>query len=237
MPRSHLLIDMCTQCDFLCENSPCEVRNREQLIKRMKRVIAWARLSRVPIVSAIDAHRPQESTNGRPRHCIDGTEGQLKLPFTLLPDRTLLEADNSFAVPLNLLKRYRQVLLRKRTEDLLANPKADRLLSECRVGEMVIFGVGIESGIKALALGLLTRQKRVAVVVDACGYWDWSAADLALRQIEAKGARIIHVEDLRVLPKRTYRKPRWLVRRAALQAEGNGRAGARTAVVGPPGVA
>lgn len=186
--------------------------------------MAWARARRIPVVSAIDAHRPQEPSNGKPRHCIDGSQGQQKLRCTLLDNRTTLEADNSFAVPINVFKKHRQVVLHKRTTDLLCNPKADRLLSESRVAEYVVFGIGAEDGIKAVVLGLLARQKRVSVIADACGYWDRSAAAMAFRQMEAKGARIIHTQDLRNLPRPRYPTSRWLARRAIPStADGNGR--------------
>jgi len=47
-----------------------------------------------------------------------------------------------------------------------------------------------------VALGLITRGKRVFVVRDACGAWDIRAGEMALRQMEAKGAVMIQAEEL-----------------------------------------
>ena len=99
-------------------------------------------------------------------------------------------------MPRDIFRNFDQIIFRKRTKDFLGNPKAERLLTEASVGEYVILGIGLEMAIRSLALGLITRMKRVAVVYDACGYWNVTAADLSLRQMEAKGARLICVEEL-----------------------------------------
>ena len=197
-----VLIDLSTQRDFLAPDGAMPVINHEHLIPRLRRAIAWARLTGTPVVSALDAHRTNEGFNGTPRHCIEGSPGQCKIPHTLLSNRILLEADNSFSVPVEVFRKHHQIILRKRTKDFLGNPKAERLLTEASVGEYVILGIGLESSIKALALGLLARNKRVAVVFDACGYWNPNAADLALRQLEAKGIRLISLEELAAMRRR-----------------------------------
>lgn len=191
-----VLIDVATQRDFLVSNAALPIVNRTEALPKIRTLMDWAKSQRIPVVSCIEAKRPGDDWHGRPRHCIDGTAGQKKLPFTLLNDRVTVEADNSFAMPLDLLKRTHQVIFRKRTEDLLANPKADRLLNELDPERFVLFGVGLETWIRILALGLLVRQKRVTVVRDACGFWDPVAADLALRQLEAKGVRLIDADDM-----------------------------------------
>ena len=191
-----VLLDVSTQRDFLDERGSVPVLNRVELLPNLRRVLNWAYEHRIPVISALDAHRQWEPLNGMPRHCVEGSWGQAKMPFTLFPERTMVEVDNSFTVPLDLLSRYRQVVFRKRTQDFLANPKADRLLTEMQVGEFILCGVGTEIGIKMLALGLMARQKRVAVVFDACGYWSRADAELSLRQLDAKGAALISAETL-----------------------------------------
>ncbi len=191
-----VLIDVATQRDFLVSNAALPVENRAEVMPKIRTMMDWAKSQRIPVVSCIEAKRAGDDWRGRPRHCIDGTAGQKKLPFTLLSDRIVVEADNSFAMPIDLLKRTHQVIFRKRTEDLLGNPKADRLLNELDPERFVLFGVGLESWLRILALGLLVRQKRVTVVRDACGYWDPVAADLALRQLDAKGVRLVDADEM-----------------------------------------
>lgn len=196
MKVRQVLLDISTQRDFLEEGGAIPVLNRRDVLNKLARVLRWAREQQVPLVSAIEAHRECELPHGLPRHCIDGSWGQKKLPFTLLENHALIEADNSYTLPEDLLETHGQVIFRKRTRDFLSNPKAERLLTEVCVGEFIICGVGLEYSIKALVLGLIARQKRVAVVADACGYWNRVDADLSLRQIEAKGATLITAEEL-----------------------------------------
>jgi hypothetical protein len=43
---------------------------------------------------------------------------------------------------------------------------------------------------------LIARGKQVSVVVDACGYFDRSEAELTVRLLGAKGATLITVDEL-----------------------------------------
>jgi nicotinamidase-related amidase len=191
-----ILVDIATQQDFLVTNAPMAVQNRAEILPNIRALIGWARGQRLRVISCLQACRPGDDFNGHPRHCVDGTPGQKKLPYTLLPKRLMVEADNSYSVPYDLMSRYQQVIFYKRTEDVLANPKADRVFNELQPDRYILFGVGLESWIKLLALGLLVRHKPVTVVSDACGYWDASAADLVLRQLEAKGIQLSKTSEL-----------------------------------------
>ncbi len=81
---------------------------------------------------------------------------------------------------MDLFSVHQQVIFRKRQDDLLGNPKADRFLTQLPTGEYILFGIGIECSIRVLALGLLARHRRVTVITDACGYWDKGKADLGV---------------------------------------------------------
>lgn len=191
-----VLLDLNTQCDYLLPKGALPVSNRAEIIPNIRRLFEWARQFAVPVISSLDAHRNDEHTNGLPKHCIDRTPGQRKLPFTLLPRRILLDGDNTLDLPPDVLSRYRQVIFAKRTRDLLGNPKADRLLTEMSVTHQVVFGVMSENCIKATVLALLTRQRNVIVIKDACGHLNAPDGDLAMRQMEAKGAFLVTTEQI-----------------------------------------
>ena len=192
-----VVIDVNTQKDFCDRSGAFPVANVAELIPAMRRVIAWTRRNHAPVVSTVESHRPRElSDNGHPIYCVDGSPGQQKIAFTVLPLRVIVEVDNTFSVPSDLFRHWQQVLFRKRTDDLLANPKADCLLTHLSVKEYILFGTGLECSIKALALALLAREKAVTVVTDACGYWQRPVAELALRQVAAKGAVLINADQL-----------------------------------------
>jgi hypothetical protein len=99
-------------------------------------------------------------------------------------------------VPIEPFRRYQQVIFTKRSRDFLANPKAERLFQTIEMDHAVIFGLVTEHCVKAAALALLARLRRVAVVTDACGFWSAGDAELAFRQMEAKGAVLVTTEEL-----------------------------------------
>lgn len=200
-----VLIDVCTQNDFLDAGAILQVSNRETLVRNLKRIFQWIRLHGLGTVSCIESHRPTEMLTGFPLHCIDDTPGQAKPEFTLLPPWFLVEADNCLCLPPDLCAKYRQVIFRKRGRDVLGNPKADRFLTHLGADEVIICGVGLERAIRSLALGLLARHQRVTVVIDACGYWSQADADLASRQLAAKGIRLLTTEELITAPVPTRR--------------------------------
>jgi len=211
-PLECVLVDVNTQIDFCDHAGATPVRNIPELIPALRRIVAWAKRNSVPVISSLESHRPMElSDSGTPICCVDGTSGQHKLPFTVFPARTNIEVDNTFAVPYDLFKKYQQAIFRKRSSDLLLNPKADRLLTQLPVREYLLFGAGLEGSVKSIALALMARGKPVVIVVDACGYWDPNMAELALRQLSAKGAQLVSVDQ--VLARRLARRLRYPGRR------------------------
>jgi len=174
------------------------ILNRTIVLEQLKKIVEWAKVHRLPMISPIDAHRPNGAEVFRSPlfNCIEGTPGQQKMPFTLLPKRYTLEHDASPALPDNLLETYLQIIIHKRTNDVFTNPRADRLFSRIQSRRFLIFGVGTERAIKTLVLGLLSRGKHPIVVSDACGTWDLEAAELALRQLEAKGAILMKTDEV-----------------------------------------
>lgn len=207
-----LVIDLNTQRDFCDPDGAAVVANVSALIPTLRRVVAWVRRNYAPVVSTIESHRPFElSDSGTPIFCVDGSGGQHKLDFTIFPHRRAIEVDNSLGLPIDIFRQVQQVIFRKRSDDLLANPKADRLFSHVPVLEYIIFGSGMETSVKALALALRARAKSVTVVTDACGYWGRAAADLAMRQMTAKGTNLITADELitRKLAGRYQRRRRW----------------------------
>ena len=193
-----VIVDLNTQHDFCDPEGALPVANLQALLPALRRVVRWGEANDLPVISSVESHRSTDVVYGGGDNgsCVDGSQGQVKIGFTLFQDCARIEVDNTLACPLNLFQKHRQVLFRKRTQDLLANPKADRLVNMLPPCEFILFGVGVEGAVKALALGLLVREKRVTVVTDACGYWNKSAADLAFRQMAAKGVQMTTVDEV-----------------------------------------
>lgn len=204
-PYDYVLIDLNTQRDFFDVDGACPVLDVDGVYRCLRRVVAWVKRYQVPVVSTMDAHRSRETDFVAPAaHCIEGTPGQSKLDFTLLPNRVYIAGDNTLAVPIDLFRRHQQVIFPQRTLDLFANPKADRFITQLDAREFIVYGAVAEREVKAVALGLLIRNKRVTIVADGCGSWNRSEYDLSLRQMAAKGARVISIDEFvtRRLPRR-----------------------------------
>jgi nicotinamidase-related amidase len=216
-----VVVDLNTQRDFCDADGVFPVANLPDLIPALRHMVAWSKRNFVPVVSSVESHRPGDlSDSGYPICCVDGSAGQRKIEFTLFPAYAQVEADNTLSCPTDLFKWYQQVIFRKRRDDLLTNPKADQFLTALEADEFVLFGVGVERSVKALALGLLIREKQVAIVLDACGYWHKATAELAMRQVLAKGARCITIDELlRRRLSRRRRYPIWRRPRFAGEAE------------------
>lgn len=192
-----VLVDVDTQRDFCDPNGACPVANTSTLIPALRHAIAWVKRNQAPIISSIYSHRPTDlSQRGLPVCCLDGSRGQRKVGFTIFHSRTWIEVDNTLSCPIDLFHNYQQVMFRKRTDDLLANPKADRFFTQLPTKSFMVFGVSLEGSVKALTLALLARDKPVMVLADACGFWNQGTADLALRQVAAKGAKITTISEL-----------------------------------------
>ena len=192
--RKQILIDINTQRDFLLADGKACIRNHRRILAHIRRVMAWARCRDIPVISTAEVY---PNNNGSAiNYCIDGTDGQKKIRYTLLDNRVSFPADGSTDLPRDMLRQYRQVILHKRCVDPFDEPRIDRLLSEVRANEFILVGASAEGAVVATALGLLQRGKKVTVVVDAIGSHSKREAKLALRKMEAKGARMIETKKL-----------------------------------------
>ena len=193
--RKQVLIDVDTQRDFLLATGKVCIRNHRRVLGHIRRIMAWARSRGVPIISLAQVY-PNNNGESEYGYCIDGTEGQRKVRYTLVGNRISFPADGNTDLPRDLLRLYRQIILHKRCVDPFQEPRIDRLLSEVRANEFIIIGSTAEGAVKAAALGLLQRGQNVTVVADAVGSQNKREAKLALRKVEAKGARLVETKRI-----------------------------------------
>jgi len=191
--RKQVLIDVDTQKDFLLAEGKVCVRNHRRVLGHIRRVMAWARVRAIPIISIAQVY-PNNNGESEFGYCLDGTEGQRKIRYTLVNNRVSFPADGHTDLPRDMLRQYAQVILHKRCVDPFEEPRIDRLLSEMRANEFVLIGSTAEGAVKAMALGLLQRGKKVTIVTDAVGSHNKREAKLALRKMEAKGAKLIETK-------------------------------------------
>jgi nicotinamidase-related amidase len=194
--RRQVLVDINTQRDFFLADGAVCIRNHRRVLAHVRRMMAWARARDISVISTCEVYAAHEGHNGDPRYCIDGTAGQLKIGYTLMQNRVSFPADGNTDLPRDMLRRYQQVILHKRCPDPFDEPRIDRLLSEVCAAEFILIGACAEGAVKAAALGLLQRDKKVTVVIDAIGYHDSRDAKMAFRKMEAKGAKLVETRRI-----------------------------------------
>ncbi len=189
-----LFLDICTQQDYLDDAGCALVPNANQVRSNVKHLMAFARWSHFPTLSCVDEAWGM-NPNGGQAPVSKGSPVEKKISFSVLPDHTSIESDNCLCISLDIFDRYQQAILTKSHDDPFTNPKIDRLLTEVPARRYVIFGIALEQEVRLLTLGLMLRGRKVVVIADACGYHSTEGADMALRQLGAKGCELVSTQE------------------------------------------
>jgi len=183
-----VVVDIDTQRCFFPDNGNAHIHNNETVLANIRRVIAWTRLKHICVVS----------TKQVPVCYCDfqrgNTNGLEKIGWTLRNRRTQFDATDSTDLPIEILKQYDQVIFCKRCVDPFEEPRADRILTESEADEFILIGAPTEGAVRTTALGLLHRQKKVTVLVNATGSLNVASGKRALRHMRARGARLINTK-------------------------------------------
>ena len=190
--RRQVLVDVNTQKDFLLAAGKACIRNHRRVLSHIRRIMAWARTKHIPIISVCEVYPGDDGAT----YCIDGTEGQKKVRYTVVYNHVSFPADGHADLPGEILKQYRQVILHKRCVDPFDEPRIERLLTEVKSSEFIVIGVNTEGAVMSTVLGLLQQGKKVCVVIDAVGSQNSRVAELALRKMKAKGARLAETRNI-----------------------------------------
>ena len=187
-----VLIDVDTQIDLIFSNG----NDSSSLLRRFRRLVAWARLEGIPIISTTRAIRPANTNGHSSAHCVEGTNGQHKIGYTTLADRIVFGTENRMDLPRHLLNDHQQIIFEKRGVDPFDHPRADRLLTDINCDEFIVFGMSLNTAVGPTALGLLHRNKKVLLVTDAVDMSRGRDTLITLRKIEAKGAKLVQTESI-----------------------------------------
>jgi nicotinamidase-related amidase len=163
------------------------------LLTNIRRIMAAARHNHIPTISTAQVYNP---TYSNPGFCLAGTDGPKKVSYTLRENCLRYPTSDSMDLPRDLLGRYDQVIFYKRSQDPFEEPRLDRMLTELRADELYLIGATAEGAVKATALGLLARGKKVTILTDAVGTRDRNAGNRAIREMAAKGAKLSKVTQV-----------------------------------------
>jgi nicotinamidase/pyrazinamidase len=187
-------LDVDTQVDFVEPHGALPARGAERIKPNLARLVELARERRIPLVSTVDAHAPDDpefAVFGP--HCVRGTSGQRKLSETLAPGAAFVPSARSTDLP---DPRERQVVLEKQVLSILGNANADAVLRATEATQFYVFGLVTEVCVKLAAEALIQRGYRVAIVEDAIAPLEAAAGERAFAELRAKGARTVRTADV-----------------------------------------
>ena len=91
--RVRVLVDVDTQQDFFLANGAATVRNHRRVLANIRRIIAWARLKNLRMISTAQEYHPHDRVD----YFLEGTEGQKKLRYTVRNKHKRFAADGCTA--------------------------------------------------------------------------------------------------------------------------------------------
>jgi len=188
MISDRVLLDIESQKDFFSPNGSLYLPQSAAVYRQISRLFAWARANEVPVISTVLRHRPGQrgSLSAKP-YCVDDTEGEQKMPRTILPRRINLGLLNTTDLPDHIFKRYQQVIFEKRDSDIFTHARIERLITELPPCTFVLCGAGVSAGVYQAAVGLRSRGFPVILAADAALTISPERARMAELRMEAKG--------------------------------------------------
>ncbi len=209
MNHERILLDIETQRDFFDPSCGCYRREASDVARNIYKLFDWAQTYRIPVISTLLRVRPGERGPllDKP-HCVEGTDGEMKLSRTLLPHRIDLGLRNVTDLPDNLFERYQQAIFEKRDTDIFAHARLERLLTEIPPATFIVCGAGTGLPIAQAVVGLRNRGFSVVIASDAVLDVNESKAEMAHLRMEAKGAVYCPTAEITVPPARRRRKAR-----------------------------
>ena len=175
-PETTIFYDVDTQRDFLLPGGALYVPGAEKIIPALAELTKIARANHILTVCSVDRHFPGDSELKRnggeyPDHCMDGTEGQKKIPETeplnplYIPNRTLSSEEIEAA-----LNHKGEIVFEKQEFDVfIGNAHAKSILRMMLepYRDIVVYGVYTEVCVAQAVQGLAQLGPKLTIVEDA----------------------------------------------------------------------
>jgi len=191
-----IVVDVDTQTHFFRKDSSVCVRDHRRVLANVLRVVNWAQIRKVRRISTVQTF----DGNGY-RHLFDHGSRPEKIGRTVRGRCHSFEASDCTDLLPGILDEYEQLIFYKRCFDPFKEPRADRMLSELLADEFILIGAAAEGAVKATALGLLSRGKRVTILTDAVGSYSKFKGQIAFRVILERGGNLIQTRQLLSRPR------------------------------------
>lgn len=188
---STVLLDIDTQFDML----PAKSSERNSLLLKWRRIMAWGRLYRLPVISLALTNREDDNILGQ-QMCVEYTPGHEKVRYTILANHRRYDAEHCLDLPPDIMEKYRQVIFERREFDPFMCDRFERLVNNFPFNHYILFGGAFEASVKLAGLGILSRNKKVTLIKDATASIFDSEHDYALKKLDAKGAELLTTRSL-----------------------------------------
>lgn len=193
-------LDIDTQKDFLLRDGLLPVPGAERLVPKLRKIFDFARAHDICVISSVVARDAGDSESGDLKpHCIRKTQGQRKIDDTLLPRPCVIENRTVDRNLLEIIRKYRQVIIEKQSTDIFSNPVTEKLL-RALPPHAIVFGVPLELGVRAACLGLRRMGIKTAIISDAVRPLAPARADETIAELRSAGVEIITLETLLAIP-------------------------------------
>jgi nicotinamidase/pyrazinamidase len=181
-----IFVDVDTQRDFLEPDGALFIAGSEAIRPNLARLTRFALEAGIPILATACAHLEGDPEfTVFPPHCLLGTPGQGRVAETAVRDGKVFEPGTPLPDPLPA-----QLTIPKTQYDVFSNPDADRVIDRYSQENptFVVYGVATDYCVKCAVEGLISRGKRVALVVDAIRAVDPSSEADLLTKFAQNGA-------------------------------------------------
>ncbi len=195
MNEPQVFLDMDTQVDFMLPTGSLYVPGAETIIPNLKKLMDYARERSIPVVSAADAHAPDDPSFAEwPPHCVVGTLGQRRIVETQWPNARVIPNRAGAFIPTSGLAG--QTIVEKQAYDMTTNVNFERILEAVGARRFVVFGVATDYCVRCSVLSLRRRGKPVEVVVDAIRAISEESGKKAVEEMVSAGARLVITEEV-----------------------------------------
>jgi hypothetical protein len=152
-------------------------------------------------------------------YCIEGTEGEMRVPRTVLPNHIAFGTRRTTDLPEDILDHYQHVIFEKRELNIMSNLRVERLLTQLSGNAtFILCGAGLAGGIAQAAISLRSRRFGVILASDAVADLGDVNSDMALRRMAAKGVVSCPTATIIAPPIKPKRKARLRTSRRAATA-------------------
>jgi nicotinamidase/pyrazinamidase len=225
-----VFFDVDTQNDFMNKDGALYVPNAELIKPNLKKLTDYVLKNKLLVLGSTDVHHGTKKYRERegelqrwggpfPDHCMVCTEGEKKIPETIIKrdysDTRIKEFySTNFYIPPEtffegneeVIKRTKKLLsngigpfgiyFEKQCYDVFTNTWIELYLKKFNVKESVVYGVATDYCVKAAVLGMQKRGIQCYVVEDAMKGVAPDKTKAALEEMLEAGAEFVKTKDV-----------------------------------------